>query len=377
MVATATVQGALTRSEVDRALRRVVPSFRACYVAAATRAGHNAPSAIKLSFTLDETASPSRPRRPPRRFRACRTVCAKPPPGAHPGPARCGRRVRDRHGHLCAARTVAEGSPCPSSSGVLPLSLRSARLPPASIRRCPTRSRCRADPARRHRRPLDLRDRRWRGDRRARGRVGDRAALHRLRRRGPRALLGFRSGRGPREPGLSSDPDHVGRNGARRSPPIFSSIPAKSLLAVRHRVHRRGHRSLPGELITSQAALNAAQDRGLVGPAKPAPTNLDWPVVDPDVLVDLGAARPPRRRTSFTTTASRVCTSISRERPRPDHVSVPENALYELRREGGDPLSEPVRHVDLDGDGDTDDTNDIFASGLATARGRRAVTSSA
>jgi hypothetical protein len=54
-VTTTTVQGALTRSEVDRALQRVVPAFRACYAAAATRAGRNAAAKVKLTFTLDET----------------------------------------------------------------------------------------------------------------------------------------------------------------------------------------------------------------------------------------------------------------------------------------------------------------------------------
>ena len=54
-VATTTVQGALTRSEVDRALQRVVPSFRACYATAARSAGRNAPATLKLTFTLDET----------------------------------------------------------------------------------------------------------------------------------------------------------------------------------------------------------------------------------------------------------------------------------------------------------------------------------
>jgi hypothetical protein len=33
-----------------------------------------------------------------------------------------------------------------------------------------------------------------------------------------------------------------------------------------------------------------------------------------------------------------------------------------LRREGGEPLSEPARGVDMDGDGDTRDTNDLFAA---------------
>jgi hypothetical protein len=40
--------------------------------------------------------------------------------------------------------------------------------------------------------------------------------------------------------------------------------------------------------------------------------------------------------------------------------AIPQN-LYRLRREGGEPLSEPERGVDMDGDGDTDDTNDVLA----------------
>jgi hypothetical protein len=33
---------------------------------------------------------------------------------------------------------------------------------------------------------------------------------------------------------------------------------------------------------------------------------------------------------------------------------------YVVRREGQEPLSEPIRHVDITGDGDTRDTNDIY-----------------
>src|SRR5262249_54557017 len=49
-----TVQGALTRSEVERGLQRVLPAFRACYAAAAARAGKNAAGAVKLGFVIDE-----------------------------------------------------------------------------------------------------------------------------------------------------------------------------------------------------------------------------------------------------------------------------------------------------------------------------------
>ena len=33
---------------------------------------------------------------------------------------------------------------------------------------------------------------------------------------------------------------------------------------------------------------------------------------------------------------------------------------YVLRRDGQEPLSEPIRHVDLDGDGDIVDSNDVY-----------------
>jgi hypothetical protein len=45
-----------------------------------------------------------------------------------------------------------------------------------------------------------------------------------------------------------------------------------------------------------------------------------------------------------------------------DRVHVAEQKLYRLRREGGEPLSEPIRRVDMNGDGDIRDSNDVFAA---------------
>jgi hypothetical protein len=149
-------------------------------------------------------------------------------------------------------------------------------------------------------------------------------------------------------------------------PPIFTSIPGEGGYSPYATVFTVEVTALyAGELITSQAALSAAQDRGLLGPGKPAPTNLDWPVVDPDILVDVGGGQTTAATHVFYYEGFQgVYFDLGESSLGPDNVSVPENALYELRREGGDPLSEAVRHVDLDGDGDTNDTNDIFASGL-------------
>jgi len=54
-VALESVAGALTRSEVDRALARITPSFHACYTSAASRAQKNAAATIHLAFVVDET----------------------------------------------------------------------------------------------------------------------------------------------------------------------------------------------------------------------------------------------------------------------------------------------------------------------------------
>lgn len=152
-------------------------------------------------------------------------------------------------------------------------------------------------------------------------------------------------------------------------PPIFTSVPGDggySPFATVFTVEVTDQ--YRGELITSQAALNAAQDLGLVGAGRPAPTNLNWPVVDPDILVDVGGGQTVAASHVFYYEGLQgLYFDLGESRLASDNVTVPTTNLYELRREGGDPLSEPVRHVDLDGDGDTVDSNDIFASGAADA----------
>lgn len=49
------VEGALPRAAVERAVERVLPSVRACYVEAAARAQRNAAGTLDVKFSLDET----------------------------------------------------------------------------------------------------------------------------------------------------------------------------------------------------------------------------------------------------------------------------------------------------------------------------------
>jgi hypothetical protein len=54
-IAALELQGGIARATVDRAVARVVPEYRACYAAAATRAGRHAPGAVRARLVLDET----------------------------------------------------------------------------------------------------------------------------------------------------------------------------------------------------------------------------------------------------------------------------------------------------------------------------------
>src|SRR5262249_20290858 len=51
------VEGALPRADVERAVERVLPAFRACYVQAAARAQKNAGGTLAVKFAVDETGA--------------------------------------------------------------------------------------------------------------------------------------------------------------------------------------------------------------------------------------------------------------------------------------------------------------------------------
>jgi len=124
-----------------------------------------------------------------------------------------------------------------------------------------------------------------------------------------------------------------------------------------------------GQLITSAAALNEAQTLGLVGAPKPRALNNDCPVVARDIRLEVGNGQPPLAAQSifYYEGFQGVYYDFGETALASDNVTVPTTDLYELKRQGGQILSEPVLGVDLDGDGDTKDTNDIFAAALGDA----------
>ncbi len=146
-------------------------------------------------------------------------------------------------------------------------------------------------------------------------------------------------------------------------PPIFSAVPGDVTYSPYWLVYQvEVTDKYQGELITSAAALNQAQARGLVGSPHAMPGNVNCPVVGKNVKLEVGGDNPPLTPNGvfyyeghqgfyFDFGASALAAN---------NVTVPTMDLDELRREGGDPVSEPVRGVDLDGDGDVTDTNDVF-----------------
>lgn len=133
-----------------------------------------------------------------------------------------------------------------------------------------------------------------------------------------------------------------------------------------------------GEIFTSVEALEEGQRLGLVGePVKrtvsatdPRVVYTNGPVVAPGTMLEVGNGKPPRGpHAEAYYRGMRVdhFNFLPSNGPRPlldGGVYMPESKLYVLRREGGAPLSEPVRNVDMTNDGDTKDTNDIFTLGL-------------
>lgn len=114
-----------------------------------------------------------------------------------------------------------------------------------------------------------------------------------------------------------------------------------------------------GELITSSTAIEEAVRRGLVHAPEPLGIALDGPIVASDVRLDVGGAAIAAS-TLFYYEHHTVAYFDFGEMPVDRAVEVRSAPRYVLRREGQEPLSEPIRGVDIDGDGDTADTNDIY-----------------
>lgn len=115
-----------------------------------------------------------------------------------------------------------------------------------------------------------------------------------------------------------------------------------------------------GEQITSSTAVEEAVRTGLVETPAPQGVGLHCPIIASDVRLDVGTAAPlaPAPNVYYEhhllTCVDFGTMALIRQ------TTVPVAQHLVLRRPGEEPLSEPVRHVDIDGDGDTLDSNDIF-----------------
>jgi len=126
--------------------------------------------------------------------------------------------------------------------------------------------------------------------------------------------------------------------------------------------------SYRGELIPSLAALEEAQRIGIVGAAEQTDTFANCPVVADDVRLDLGPGQPPLAPIPGFYRGLTVSyidfNAVVGQVPQPllaDGVHMPIGDLYTVGREGSAIVSEPVRGVDITGDGDLADTNDVLA----------------
>lgn len=116
-----------------------------------------------------------------------------------------------------------------------------------------------------------------------------------------------------------------------------------------------------GEIIPSVAAIDDAVARGLVERPVAIDLAVDCPAVASHVRLEVGGGQPPLappRR--FNVRGFTVPYYDFGPMVMEDRVRVPDARRYVVRREGGEPISEPVRGVDVTGDGDTNDTNDIY-----------------
>ncbi len=123
-----------------------------------------------------------------------------------------------------------------------------------------------------------------------------------------------------------------------------------------------------GEIMPSFAAVDEAIGLGIVG----EPTNpgivVNCPVVASDVRMAVGdEGEPVPPPTFFYWDGMTVNYYNFGPIENLDMGRVPVSEMYTLRREGREALSEPRRGVDINGDGDLRDTNNIFLSGIGAS----------
>lgn len=118
-----------------------------------------------------------------------------------------------------------------------------------------------------------------------------------------------------------------------------------------------------GQLLTSFEAVEAALKQGLVAPPIPLEVAINCPVVLPESRLELpdGSFAPPK--TAYYKGTIVTYFDFDTVAIDPKTGQIPVARVFELRREGAEPVSEPIRAVDFTGDGDLFDTNDLFEAG--------------
>ena len=148
--------------------------------------------------------------------------------------------------------------------------------------------------------------------------------------------------------------------GALAGEPTYSPFCSMYALVVTDTYH--------GELITSATAIEEAVRDGLVEAPVAQPLAYDRPQVASDVTLDVGVGPPIVPSAAFYYEHKTVPYFDFGEMSIGEHVDVPIALRYVLARDGQEPLSEPVRGVDMDHDGDAVDSNDVFDGAASPLR---------
>ncbi|MEJ7602748.1 MAG: hypothetical protein WKG01_32970 [Kofleriaceae bacterium] len=121
----------------------------------------------------------------------------------------------------------------------------------------------------------------------------------------------------------------------------------------------------PGELLTSFEGVDEALRLGLVRSPIAETSAVNCPTVGAGVELEREDGRAVAPNATFYYRGKTVPYFDLGAMPLVDGVRVPEARRYQLRRQGEERLSEVLRHVDMDGDGDTNDTNDVYPRDFA------------
>lgn len=121
-----------------------------------------------------------------------------------------------------------------------------------------------------------------------------------------------------------------------------------------------------GQVLTSFDAVGEAMRQELVGYPMSTTKVVNCPVVADEVSLER-TPDGPLEGPQIAYYKGKVIYYFSFDEIVGDGPTVGVSSVYQLRREGGEPLSEPLRGVDMTGDGDRVDTNDVFLTGPGEA----------